>query len=87
MEAGIVEFERGEAEGEDVTLVLADRLIVPLAPLYRRAACYGGEDRAEQKAVRNLARLQTGPRDYSDWAQRPMCLLVVRRIVRAQRPG
>ena len=47
MEASIVEFERGEAEGEDVALVLADRLIVPLAPLYRRAACYGGEDRAE----------------------------------------
>jgi len=55
LEARIVEFERDEAEGEDVVLVLADRLIVPLAPLYCRAACYGGEDRAEQKVVRSLA--------------------------------
>jgi hypothetical protein len=35
--------------------MLADRLLVSLAPLYRRAACYGGEDRAGQKADRSLA--------------------------------
>ena len=52
MEAGIVEFERGKAEGENVDLVLAARLIEPVAPLYRRSACYGGE--AEHKAVRSL---------------------------------
>ena len=38
--------------GENVALVLAARLIEPVAPLYRRAACYGGE--TEQKAVRSL---------------------------------
>jgi len=43
--------------------------------------------RTEQgrKRIGASRRSQTGPRDYSDWARRPMCLLTVRRIVRGQR--
>jgi hypothetical protein len=45
--ADIVEFGRGKTEGENAALVLINRLIEPVAPLYHRAASYGGEDRAE----------------------------------------
>jgi hypothetical protein len=39
-----VALERCKAHGEDVALVLADRLIELVAQLYRRVARYGGED-------------------------------------------
>ena len=43
-EMGMVELERCEADGEDVALVLAGRLMELVAQLYRRVAHYGCED-------------------------------------------
>jgi hypothetical protein len=43
-EVGIDALKRWEADGEDVTLVLADRWMELVAQLSRRLARYGGED-------------------------------------------
>ena len=43
-EVGIEALERCEADGEEVTLVLNERLMELVAQLYRTVARYGGED-------------------------------------------
>jgi hypothetical protein len=43
-ETSKVELERREADGEDVALVLAGRLMELVAQRYRRVAHYGRED-------------------------------------------
>src|SRR5215210_350434 len=43
-EVGIEALKRCEADGEDVALVLNERLMELVGQLYCRVACYGGED-------------------------------------------